>query len=385
MNRTAVLRVAAVLSLIAAEALLYGFTYPYFSIALEQRNLPTWLIGLNASIAGAGILILGPFLPGLIDRFGLKTLVTAQFVISFLCFAVLLFTDNLIVWFLSRLIMGTCFSSLWTTTEIWLNGVAPNEHRGRIIGASGTLYATFQFLGPIMLGATGASGSLPIVAAMVPLAIGVVLALSTPAMAKEPEEDEPDGTLSGLVAALPIAGALMLASFLTGIGETAMQSLLPLYGLHHGLDVAAASRLVAIFSLGEAVLVALLGWASDRHGRRFVMLATTAAATVSCLIIPFAIHAPATLLWPVLFIAGGSVAGLYTLGVVLIGQDFQGQRLAIVATGFAMAYSAGSVLGATPMGLAMDVFGVEALPIGIALLFALLFGLLLRPPRQRAA
>ncbi len=72
---------------------------------------------------------------------------------------------------------------------------------------------------------------------------------------------------------------------------------------------------------------------------------------------------------PLLFIAGGTISGIYTLGVVLIGQDFRGQRLAVVSTGFAMAYSAGSIVGSTPVGYLVDLFGAEALPIAIGLGF----------------
>ena len=327
MKGSAAVRVAGVLAMIAGEAFLYGFTYPWFTLALEDRAVPTWLIGLNASVAGAGILIVGPFLPALIDRIGLRALVAGQFALSLACFALLLLTEDLATWFVARFVMGACFASLWTTTEIWLNGIAPDHHRGRIIGASGTLYAVFQFLGPVALGATGASGSLPIVAAMVPLSIGLILALVVPLAIGEVESDEPDGTVSGLIAALPIAGALIAAAFITGIGETAMQSLLPLYGLSHGFDVAGASTLVAIFSLGEAVLVALLGWMADRYGRRTTLIATSGIAALSSLAMPFASGNWVTL-WPTLFVAGGTVAGLYTLGIVLIGQNFRGQRLA---------------------------------------------------------
>lgn len=378
------LRVAAVLALIAAEAVIFGFSYPFFSLALADRGVATWLIGLNASVAGAGILFMGPFLPGLIAAVGLRRLVAGQFLVSMLCFAALLFTDNLLAWFVARFIMGTCFAAMWTTTEIWLNGVAPEQHRGRIIGASGTLYAACQFLGPMLLGVTGATGPMPLLTAMVPLAMGVTLALLTsPHIANAVEsEEEPEGSWAGLVAALPIAGPIIAASFLTGIGETAMQSLLPLYGTHHGLGITESASLVAIFALGEAVMVSALGWLSDRRGRRFVLLLTSATAAASTLLLPFAIGNP-LLVWPVLFVSGGTVAGLYTLGVVLIGQDFRGQRLTVVATGFAMAYSAGSVLGATPMGALMGWFGYEALPIGIGGMFLLLFLALL--PRRRAA
>lgn len=173
----------------------------------------------------------------MIEGLGLSRLVAAQFFVSLLCFAVLLFTDNLFVWFASRFIMGTCFASLWTTTEIWLNGISPASHRGRIIGASGTRsMRRASSWGPSCSSQT-ATGPVPIIAAIVPLAIGMVLALSIPA--RTGESEEPEGTMEALVAALPFAAPLLAAAFLAGIGETAMQSLLALYGLHHGYDVRA--------------------------------------------------------------------------------------------------------------------------------------------------
>ena len=371
------IRVAGVLALIAAEAFLYGFSYPYFSLALDARSVPLWLVGLNASTAGLGILLVGPFLPWIIDRMGLRPLVIAQFSISLACFAVLLTTGNLIVWFASRLVMGACFASLWTTTELWLNGIAPAAQRGRIVGASGTLYAACQFAGPLALGQSGVIGAAPIVAAMLPLALGIVVAMAIPPALGRAEDEEPDGTFAALRAALPIAGPLMWVALLTGIGETAMQSLLPLYGRRHGLNVMSASVLIAVFSLGEAVLVAVLGWLADRYGSRMTLLLAAAVAAVSSALIPVFVH-NALALCIVLFLAGGTIAGLYTLGVVQIGQTFTGQKLVLVSTGFAMAYSAGSVLGATPMGAAMDHFGVNALPVFTAVLFAALFAALQR-------
>ena len=73
-----------------------------------------------------------------------------------------------------------------------------------------------------------------------------------------------------------------------------------------------------------------------------------------------------------LFLSGGTVAGVYTLGTVLIRQDYRGQRLALVSTAFGMAYSAGSVIGATPIGYLIDLFGVEALPATVGGSFLLL-------------
>ncbi|HVY20511.1 MAG TPA: MFS transporter [Bauldia sp.] len=374
-------RVAGVLVLIGAEALLYGYSYPFFSLALEKRELATWLIGLNASLAGAGILIVGPVLPWLIDRLGLRQLVTALFAISLLSFAAILAADHVVVWFVARFVMGACFAALWTTTEIWLNGVVDDRRRGRIIGASGTLYAACQFVGPLVLGGVGVTGSLPLIVAMVPLGVGVVVALSIRSAKGEVEEEENLGDTKSLRLALTVAGALVAAAFLGGIGETAMQALLPLYGLAHGVSDAGAAQLVAVFSLGEAVLVAVLGWMADRYGRRFTLLTCSIVASVTCALLPFAVATQWTL-WPLLFLAGGAISGIYTLGVILMGQDFRGQTLAYVSTGFAMAYAAGSIVGSTPVGYLIDLFGPEALPVSIAAGFLGLTAYLAWPARH---
>ena len=361
-------RIAGVLTLIGAEALLYGYSYPFFSLALEKRELANWLIGLNASVASAGILFVGPFLPRLIHRFGLKDVVASMFAISLLSFAAILLVDHLAMWFLARFVMGTCFAALWTTTEIWLNGVVDDKSRGRIIGASGTLYATCQFLGPLVLGGVGVTGSVPLIVAMVPLAIGVVVALSIRPAENAGEDEDPHGNPHSLKLAITLASALVAAAFLCGVGETAMQSLLPLYGLAHGFDDAGAAGLVAVFSLGEAVLVAGLGFMADRYGRRLTMRICVIVATLTSMLLPLAVGSP-FLLWPVLFFAGGTVAGIYTLGIVLIGQDFRNQKLTVVSTGYAMSYSAGCIVGSAPVGYLIDLFGPEALPVSIAIGF----------------
>ncbi len=218
---------------------------------------------------------------------------------------------------------------------------------------------------------------------MVPLAAAILVAISIRPATGEVEEEE-TGDATTLKLALSAAGGLVAAGFLGGVGETAMQSLLPLYGLAHGFDDAGAARLVAVFSLGEAVLIAGLGWMADRYGRQATLLLCAVVAAATSFALPFAMGLP-LLAQPVLFLAGGTVSGIYTLGVVLIGQDFRGHRLAVVSTGFAMAYSAGSIVGSTPVGYLVDLFGPEALPIAIGVGFVGLTLFLLRRPKDAPA
>jgi MFS family permease len=358
-------RIGGVLFLIGAEALLYGYSYPFFSLALEKRELSHWLIGFNASLAGVGILFVGPFLPRAIDRLGINRLVALLFAVAAASFVAILTIGDVTVWFASRFVMGTCFSALWTTTEIWLNGAVDDRSRGRIIGASSTLYAVCQFIAPMLLGATGVTGSLPLIVAIVPLAIAAVIALAVPGSVSDHDREPHPSASGGLKAAFGAASLVIVAAFLSGVGETAMHSLLPLYGLAHGFDDVGAARLVAMFSLGEASLVLALGWMADRLGRGFTLKAAALVATATMVLLPMTIGRP-VLLVPTLFFAGGTIAGIYALGVILIGHDFRGRQLAIVSTGFGMSYSLGSIVGATPVGLLIDIFGPEALPLAIA-------------------
>ena len=375
-------RITGILFLIGVEAILYGFTYPFFSLALEKFGLSNWLIGLNASLAGVGILIIGPFLPRLIAVLGLRELVASLFLISLLSFSAILATDSISVWFLARFVMGACFAALWSTTEIWLNGTVDDRHRGRIIGASGTLYAGAQFLGPLTLSATGVTGIVPLIAAMLPLGVAVVVALSIRPPTRQMEKISPDKPES-LTLAFTLAGSLITLSFIAGVLETSMQSLLPLFGLAQGLTDAGASQIVAIFSLGEAVLVALLGYMADRYGREKTLKFCAIPAILVMIALPASII-QVSVLWPVLFIAGGVISGVYTLGIIQIGQDFRGQRLIVVSTGFAMAYAAGAVVGSTPIGFAIDLFGANALPILVSAGFFALAVAIFRHARQGA-
>jgi predicted MFS family arabinose efflux permease len=123
---------------------------------------------------------------------------------------------------------------------------------------------------------------------------------------------------------------------------------------------------------------------ADRHGRGVTLKLAAITATLTMALLPYAAHDP-LLLDPVIFLAGGAISGIYALGVILIGQDFRGQTLAVVSTGFGMAYSAGSIVGATPVGLAIDAFGMEALPIAIAIGFCGADRVPVRAPHRQAA
>jgi MFS family permease len=357
----------ALLVLLTTESVVSAFTYPFFSLALDKQDLPSWLIGFNASLAGAGILIVGPFLPRLISTFGLSRLVAGLFGLSSLCFVAILTIDDVAVWFATRFVMGACFAALWATTEIWLNGVVDDRRRGRVMALAMVLYTGAQATGPLLVSATGTSGKLPLIAAMVPLAIGAILALCIRGDGPTEEAARPSTPgRFGLVQAFGAIRALIVVSFVIGLVSTAILSLLPVFALEEGLSDETASQLVAIFGLGELVLVIALGILADRFQRRHLLRLYAVPTLAIAVMLPL-VASNVPLLAVVLFLAGGCLGGIYTLGLILLGQDFRGQKLAVVSTGFVMAYSAGSMTGSTPIGFLIDVFGSDAFIVSVSL------------------
>ena len=64
-----------------------------------------------------------------------------------------------------------------------------------------------------------------------------------------------------------------------------------------------------------------------------------------------------------MFAMGGCFAVLYTVPLVLLGQQFQGADLAAAATVYSIMFSVGSVAGPVIGGIAIEFGGQEAMPL----------------------
>ncbi|MEO2175340.1 MAG: hypothetical protein ABGY96_14715 [bacterium] len=70
-----------------------------------------------------------------------------------------------------------------------------------------------------------------------------------------------------------------------------------------------------------------------------------------------------------MFVFGGISGMIYTLGVILIGEQFKGAMLATATTAFTACWGIGSVIGPLVAGAGMDLFGVENMALIVFVLF----------------
>lgn len=356
----------AIIASVAAVGLSIGFTMPLIALLLEQRGHSTTMIGLNAATSSFAMLAVAPLLPRLMGRVGTLPALFLGIAVALAALLLMPLFPTLSAWFVLRFLLGLGTAIHWVVSETWINMVADERNRGRVIGAYVTVFTAGLAAGPLLIGITGLDGAAPflaaaafIAAAAVPLAFA---AGGAPAVAAEPP--------SALLAALRRAPAIMAAALLVGFTHIVVFALLPVYGVRLGLGQDTSVLMLSVFLAGSVVFQVPIGWLADRLGREAMLAGGAAAGLAGALALPLVLES--ALLWPLLFLWGGVVIGLYTVALSLLGQRFRSGQLASAMAAFVMIYELGSLIGPVTAGAAMDLVGTAGLPLTLALGFAAL-------------
>ena len=142
-----------------------------------------------------------------------------------------------------------------------------------------------------------------------------------------------------------------------------------------------AKHVFHTFVIGVYFFPLLGGWLADRCERTTVHLVCGVVAMLIGLALPWLIQVQ-WLLWPALVLLGAVAGGVYTLALVLIGQQFKGQDLVTANASVGLLWGVGSLVGPLVSGAAMDV-APHGLPMALAAMAAL-FVCFARGSRRRA-
>lgn len=350
------------------ESIAYGFSFPYFSVHLEQNGADAFVIGLNTSAGLLAVLMFAPLYPRLMVRCGYRNFSLYAFALAAVGSLVLLLSENIYWWCVCRFVIGSALAGLWVSTESWLNHTVNDEYRGRVNSVFQAIYSLGFFLGPSFTYLTGFSGALPIVAfAGLSFVAAVAIALLAP-----PKDGAVDAEEHSAVTWQTISSAkgILLIALLTGVCETAIYALLPVYGLHRGLSTEIAVAILVAYTIGEVFVALPIGWITDRVDHAALLLVCTLLASLAVFLIALTDAYP-LIVGGIAFIAGGLVVSLYNIALVQLGERYRGTLLPTIGTAFSVAYSLGSATGASVGGALMDYVGPFGLPYGIAAILAL--------------
>ncbi len=173
----------------------------------------------------------------------------------------------------------------------------------------------------------------------------------------------------GFARVFALAPVALLAALASGLGELVAFSFLPIFALEAGVAAETGATWLSAFVIGNLVLQWPIGWMADHFDRRAVL---AGCALSSALLV-----ATVTLLDPhdfailgVLLLWGGISFGIYTVGLALLGQRFQGGDIARANAAFTMVYTLGGLVGRPIAGGAMDALGRSGLTLTVAFFYA---------------
>jgi MFS family permease len=256
---------------------------------------------------------------------------------------------------------------LFILSEYWISMSAPPKHRGLVLGIYATVLSLGFAFGPWLFAVMGSQGFLPFGTAFV-----IVMIAAVPVLAawrdSPPMHGSGDGTGSFLpyIWLVPTATAAVLVF---GAVETGGFALFPVYGARIGYPEADAAKLLSMVGLGNVLLQIPLGMISDRiRDRRYLLMICAAFGLAGMLALPF-IATHWHLMAALLFIWGGAVAAMYTIGLAHLGSRLSGRELANANAAFVFCYGVGMLIGPQIVGAGMDIFGPAGFGYSLAAFF----------------
>ena len=230
----------------AVTALIYGLSLPLLSLVMDAHGIHGTLIGLSAAVQSVGIVLMAPFLPAYMSRSGPAVLMLGAILVSLVAFLLLPVFRGVGAWFVLRFVIGAAGGVLWVCGDAWVNEVATDRIRGRVVAIYGASVGVGFFLGPFVLGVTGSDGIAPflVLSGLIFLSVPPLLLVLRIAPSMHGER------VGGLRRYFGLAPVPMLMCFAYAISETIMFVFFALYGIEQGLTEKQSVYLIMFLGMG---------------------------------------------------------------------------------------------------------------------------------------
>ena len=356
----------AIVSTAGAIATGLALGLPLLALILEARGVSGTVIGLNTAVAGLASLLVPLIVTPLARTLGSARLLIGSLVLVAVTFPAFHVFDDMAMWFVLRALFHGALTTAFVVSEFWLMMLSPPEKRGFLVGVYATVFSVGLAGGPVLLAFTGSEGALPFLLGTAVLTAAIVPVWNARHTCP-PLEHGTSRSPVGYVAAAPIACAGVLAF---GAVESGGLSFLPLWGLATGLDEARSAWLLTAVGLGNVLLQIPVGLLADRVDKIRLLGVVSLIGVAGAVALPFTgAHLSATL--TVLFLWGGVVAGLYTVGLAALADRFHGSELAGANAAFVAMYGLGMLVGPAAIGIGLDLAPLTGAPAVMAGFFAL--------------
>jgi MFS family permease len=271
-------------------------------------------------------------------------------------------------WIGLRILTGMALVGLCTVLESWLNTQGNPAQRSRLFSAYMMVSLLALSAGQLLINSQPA-GSYVLFSTV---AILVSLAVVPIAMTRLPQPVLVEAPRVMLADTARQAPAAALGALLAGLVLGGFWGMGPAFAAGIGLTRGQVSVFMSVAILGGALMQWPIGRASDRHDRRSAL--ALSAGLASLVAVAMALEPVASLPWVgfEVFLLGGLVFALYPLCVAHLLDHLPSRSVLSGCSALLLINGIGAALGPVMFGALMAHYGARALPLGFALLLALL-------------
>jgi len=353
---------AAAISCCAVFGVTVAVMAPLISLILEGRGVDRTTIGAMASVPAVALVATNPFVPALVRRLGLRPFLLACIALELALVLLMPLFDNLYAWFAIRGLMGASVNGLFVASETWINAVAEERSRGRVLAVYGAVLSGSFALGPLMISVTGTEGWRPFLAAAALIALAGIPLLWARRLSPVLGGHASFGVLGFFL----VAPTLVAAVFLSAFKEMSLGALLPVYGVRHGMNEGAAAAMLTACYVGALLFQLPIGWLADRVNRYLLLILLISATMVGALLLPAMVSLGPPLMWLGLGLWIGLSTGIYIVAMTIVGQRFRGADLVTANASFGFLWGLGMLAGPFLAGSAMDLWDPHGFPATLA-------------------
>ncbi len=261
------------------------------------------------------------------------------------------------VWIGLRLVLGFCFSGLFTTVESWINSGVANRDRARVL----SLYRLID-----LAAVTGAQFLLPLFGAggfilFAIMAIMTAMSLVPVSLADRSNPRPPATFTFDLRPLWRLSPVACVGCMSIGLTNSSFRLVGPLYAQSIGLSISSVATFMSAGIVGGAVLQYPLGMLSDRVDRRIALLLATAGACLAGFYLATTAGDSALLNYIGIFCFGAFALPLYSLSAAHANDHASDGDYVMVAAGLTFFFSLGAMAGPVVSAMLIRVAGPQAL------------------------
>jgi MFS family permease len=263
-------------------------------------------------------------------------------------------------WFVFRVVTGIALVALYTVIESWLSARSDAAERGRVFAVYMVVTLAALAAGQHLLRLD--DGGMLLFALVAILVCAAMIPVTLTRQAQPTLHDTPRLNLAHLYRRVPtaVAGALF-----SGLAMGAFWALGPLFATRSGLVDSQIAWFMSIGILGGMLLQWPIGRLSDRHDRRYALLAVAVLAAVVSLFGALGTVGPdgprLGTIYAVVFLYGGLAFAIYPVSVAHLMDHLDPTDLLQGSSTVLLLHGIGAALSPLLAGVAMGRLGPAAL------------------------